>query len=224
MARFRRSASAEKDAETDLNFEELRAQAAASMERAQRLSSEDPLVRAQAVQELRAENAALFYSGQRRPSVIGWYRGPGDPPDVERYWDGTEWTELIRDPSAPVQAPEILPFAGEILWLSAEQGGRAAGPPWEFAGRDYTASAFVPPSVIEVGLTPIVVRGFESGAWRSNATAGWLTHDGNGPRGVRPGSLVVITEETTRVGYFAVTAVEWPEAGEDATGPDAAGA
>ena len=188
------------------------------MERALRLSSEDPVIRAHAVHELRAENAALFASGQRRPSLVGWYRGPGDPEDIERYWDGNDWTELIRDLSATIAAPAILPFTGEILWLSAEQGSRAAGPPWELAGQDYVATAFLPPAVIELGLVPIVVRGYEPGAWRSTATAGWLTHDGTGPSGVRAGSMIVITEKSTRVGYFSVTAVEWPHEDEDPVG------
>jgi hypothetical protein len=216
VARFGRKAPAQGDVTADVDYDELRAQAAAAMEQAQRLASEDPVVRARAVHELRAENAAQFASGERRPSLVGWYRGPGDAENVERYWDGVEWTDLVRDLTVPVTVPDVLPYSGEIIWLSAEQGGRPDGPPRP-AGEhaEYQGDAFVPPSIMELGLTPIVLRGLAPGAWRSLATAAWLTHDGSGPGSVRPGSLIVICEGTARVGYFAVTAVQWPEIVEE---------
>jgi hypothetical protein len=189
------------------NLEELRAQAAVAMARARRMASDDPLERALVVAELRAEDAALLASGARKPFREGWYRGPGDPDHVERYWDGAQWTEDTRDLSGPVVPPDVLPFTGDIVWLTSAQGGRPSGPP--AAGTDYLALACVPPTLAQLGAVPFVLRGFFGGAARSPATGGWLTVDGAGP-GVRIGSLLIIVEDTLPVGYFTVSSVLRP--------------
>jgi uncharacterized protein (TIGR00266 family) len=35
------------------------------------------------------------------PPPAGWYTAQGDPPDIERYWDGQAWTSQTRPVSAP---------------------------------------------------------------------------------------------------------------------------
>jgi hypothetical protein len=204
---FRKSrAAAVQDADDAL--EALRAQAAVAMQRARRMASEDPIERARAIAETKAEHAALFATGQRTPSIVGWFRGPGDPEQIERYWDGVAWTELTRDLSAPVPVPDVLPFAGELVWLTPQQGGLPDGPPQLSADRALSAQAFVPPAIAEAGVTPFVLRGQTNGSagWRTSATAGWLTVDGSGPRR-RRGSVVGLAEQITPIGYFTVTAV-----------------
>lgn len=41
----------------------------------------------------------------------GWYDADGDPPDLQRYWDGQAWTDQTRSRSAPPQA-RSTPGAG----------------------------------------------------------------------------------------------------------------
>lgn len=45
----------------------------------------------------------------------GWYHAEGDPPDTERYWDGSSWTEGPRPvggfPAAP-PTPAPVPVGG----------------------------------------------------------------------------------------------------------------
>jgi hypothetical protein len=186
------------------NLEELRAQAAVAMGRARRLASEDPVERARVLAEVRAEDDALLASGARKPFREGWYRGPGDPEHVQRYWDGAGWSDDTRDLSVPVVPPDVLPFTGDIVWLSSAQGGRPGGLP--VAGSDYVAMAYVPPALAQLGSVPFVLRGFLAGAARSPATGGWLTADRAGPA-VRIGSLLMVVEDTVPVGYFTVSSV-----------------
>jgi hypothetical protein len=46
----------------------------------------------------------------------------------------------------PVRLHRDLPFRGEIIWMTREQGGRAAGPPPTPEDQDYAATAYVPPA------------------------------------------------------------------------------
>jgi uncharacterized protein (TIGR00266 family) len=43
------------------------------------------------------------------PPPVGWYQAQGDPPDIERYWDGQAWTTQTRSLSAPPPTAEPLP-------------------------------------------------------------------------------------------------------------------
>ena len=53
----------------------------------------------------------------------GWYRAEGDPPDLERYWDGQAWTTQTRSVSAP---PPIDPQrSGQFGRGSAAGAARA---------------------------------------------------------------------------------------------------
>ncbi len=39
-------------------------------------------------------------------TAAGWYRGEGDPPGTQRYWDGAAWVgEPVYEPPAQVQPP-----------------------------------------------------------------------------------------------------------------------
>ena len=53
----------------------------------------------------------------------GWYHAEGDPPNTERYWDGTAWTEGPRPvggfPAAP-PTPPMVPMGGTYAGLYAE--------------------------------------------------------------------------------------------------------
>ena len=51
-----------------------------------------------------------------------------------------------------------LPFEGEVVWLTPEQGGRSSGPPPTPAEQDYAATAFVPPRTVHTGLASFVMR------------------------------------------------------------------
>ena len=97
-----------------------------------------------------------------------------------------------------------LPFEGEIIWLTPEQGGRASGPPTTSHEQDYTATAFVPPHTAESGLGSFVLRGMDRTAWRSRAFAGWLLVDNCGDQAVAPGTVLVVTEGSRQVAFFRV--------------------
>jgi hypothetical protein len=99
-----------------------------------------------------------------------------------------------------------LPLRGEIVWLTADQGGRASGPPGA-ENQDYAATAFVPPSTAETGLASFVVRSAGRKAWRSEAEARWLVLDNPDAPRVVPGSVVVVTEGLRPVAYFHVERV-----------------
>jgi hypothetical protein len=100
-----------------------------------------------------------------------------------------------------------LPFLGEIVWLSLEQGGRTSGPPRTPEDQDYAATAFVPPRTVSDGLASFVVRAADRSAWRSEAAASWLTVGSEGAQSVEPGSVVVVTEGSRPVAYFHVHTV-----------------
>lgn len=98
-----------------------------------------------------------------------------------------------------------LPFHGCITWLTEEQGGRKSGPPATPDDQDYAATGFVPPSTAEDGLASFVLRVDDRSSWRSFAYASWLVPDAGAE--VVPGSVVVVTEGLTTVGYFVVDSV-----------------
>jgi len=102
-------------------------------------------------------------------------------------------------------------FRGEVIWLTAEQGGRQSGPPPN--SETYAATAFVPPQTVESGLASFVIRGFDPSEYRSPAEGHWLIVENAGPQLVRPGSIVVVTEGLRVVGFFFVH-----EVGEGADG------
>ncbi len=97
-----------------------------------------------------------------------------------------------------------LPFEGEIIWLTPEQGGRASGPPPTQREHDYAATAFVPPHSVQSGLASFVVRVEDRTAWRSRAFAGWLLVDNSGDQAVTPGTVIVVTEGPRPVAFFRV--------------------
>lgn len=99
-----------------------------------------------------------------------------------------------------------LPFAGYVVWLTWEQGGRKAGPPMTPPWRDHVVTAYVPPWTAE-GVTSLAVRLKMRGAWRSPAEAGWLLVDNIVPQRVDPGSVIVLTDLARAVGYFHVESV-----------------
>ena len=100
-----------------------------------------------------------------------------------------------------------LPFEGEIIWLTPEQGGRASGPPPTPLEQDYAATAFVPPHTVQRGLASFFVRAEDRTAWRSRAAAGWLVVDNTGDQAVGPDTMIVITEGPRTVAYFHVEQV-----------------
>jgi hypothetical protein len=134
--------------------------------------------------------------------------------------------EARTGPSAPVQAcnpsrsyttPSLcggtggvvkldgpFPFQGEVVWLTAEQGGRKSGPPVPPEDQDYAVTAFVPPHAVENGLASFVLRGFQHGEWRSLAEGRWLVVENDAEQLVEPGSVVVVTEGPRPVAYFHV--------------------
>jgi hypothetical protein len=97
-----------------------------------------------------------------------------------------------------------LPFEGEIIWLTPEQGGRASGPPPTPREHDYAATAFVPPQTVQSGLASFVVRVEDRTAWRSRVFAGWLLVGNSGDQAVAPGTVIVVTEGPRPVAFFRV--------------------
>ena len=100
-----------------------------------------------------------------------------------------------------------LPFRGEVVWLTSQQGGRSSGPPPTSVGDDYAATAYVPPASSLDGLASIALRIADRNAWRSAATAGWLVVENDGPQHVEAGSVLVIMEGSQPVAYFHVAEV-----------------
>lgn len=97
-----------------------------------------------------------------------------------------------------------LPFEGEIIWLTAAQGGRSSGPPPTPPDQDYAATAFVPPQTVGNGLASFVLRVEDRSAWRSRAFAAWLLEENAGNHLVLAGSTVVVTEGSRTVAFFQV--------------------
>jgi SOS-response transcriptional repressor LexA len=101
----------------------------------------------------------------------------------------------------------VLPFRGEVVWLTPEQGGRSSGPPPTPNDQDYAATAYVPPATIDDGLASFVLRVADRSAWRSEASGAWLAVDNEGVYWVDEGSVVVVTEGSRPVAYFHVCEV-----------------
>ena len=101
-----------------------------------------------------------------------------------------------------------LPFRGEVVWLTAEQGGRQSGPPPTPEDQDYAATAFVPPATVNDGLASFVLRVADRSAWRSEAEGAWLVVENDGLQRVEPGSVVVVTEGPRPVAHFHVRDVQ----------------
>ena len=108
------------------------------------------------------------------------------------------------------------PLLGRVVWLTAEQGGRASGPP-PINDWDYAHTAYVPPQNFDTGLASFALRGFEPGAWTSTAEGRWVLDEDGGAHGVVPGSLVVCTEGQRVVAYFHVESMA--DVGAARTGP-----
>lgn len=104
-----------------------------------------------------------------------------------------------------------FPFHGEVVWLTAEQGGRMSGPPRTPRGQDYAATAHVPPATVGSGLASIVIRATDRMAWRSAATAAWLVVENDDVHTVEAGTVLVITEGPRDVAYFHVRHVTAPQ-------------
>jgi hypothetical protein len=98
-----------------------------------------------------------------------------------------------------------LPFRGEVVWLTHDQGGRASGPPPTPPDQDYAATAYVPPATASDGLASFVIRATDRTAWRSAATATWLVVNNEGQQSIEPGAVVIVTEGSRPVAYFHVT-------------------
>lgn len=55
----------------------------------------------------------------------GWYHAEGDPPNTERYWDGTQWTEGPRPVggSDPAADPATSPLGGPTFGAAGSPSG-----------------------------------------------------------------------------------------------------
>ena len=117
----------------------------------------------------------------------------------------------MADPAEGTADPDPaaeFPYRGQVIWLTADQGGRWTGPPtprpaWPF----YAATAYVPPRTAATGLASFVLRDFEVGAWRSRAEGRWLVVPGTGDQLVEAGSVIAVTEGCRVVAYFTVEPV-----------------
>jgi len=125
---------------------------------------------------------------------------------------GTEWLKRlvvgVGNDLSVVKLDMPFPFEGDVVWLTAEQGGRDSGPPVPSADYDYATTAFVPPQTAEFGLASFVLRGFAAGQWRSPAEGRWLLVANDGDQLVKRGSVVVVTEGVRPVAYFHVHRVQ----------------
>ncbi|MFC9997754.1 hypothetical protein [Nocardia sp. NPDC127526] len=120
---------------------------------------------------------------------------------------GKNHSVVIMGQNVAMRFPGEYPFRGQMVWLTADQGGRSSGPPETPAGHDYATTAFVPPHSAE-GLASWGMRVEDRSAWRSPASAGWLIVENTGAYTVEAGSVVVVTEGPCRVvGYFHVDEV-----------------
>ena len=125
---------------------------------------------------------------------------------------GKEWPKRLivgvgNNPTV-VKLDGPFPFNGDVVWLTAEQGGRASGPPTTSDHHDYATTAFVPPQTSASGLASFVLRGFTAGQWRSPAEGRWLVVANDGDQLVKQGSVVVVTEGVRPVAYFHVDRVD----------------
>lgn len=110
-----------------------------------------------------------------------------------------------------MKAPGPFPFLGEVIWLTAEQGGRRTGPPSD--PDNYAVTAFVPPHTVETGLASFVLRRFDPVSYRSTAEGRWLLAENAGAQRVTPGCVVAVTEGARVVAYFLVAEVVHDQAG-----------
>ena len=68
-----------------------------------------------------------------------------------------------------------FPYLGEVIWLTAEQGGRSKGiPP---AMPTYRHLASIPPADPGTACGSFVLRGWDPTRWRSEAEGMWLYGD-----------------------------------------------
>lgn len=111
-----------------------------------------------------------------------------------------EQQELAQDRSV-VNAAADFPIWGTITWLTSDQGGRRSGPPPTPWDTYYRATAFIPPSTLQDGLTSVVVNVSVRNAWQSHAKLRWLVPPGPP---VAPGSCIFITEGPKTVALFTV--------------------
>ena len=101
-----------------------------------------------------------------------------------------------------MKVPGPYPFRGEVIWLTPEQGGRSGWKGIPQASDSYAATAFVPPETAETGLASFVVRDFDPTEHRSRAQGRWLLVENEGAQLIVPGTVVVVTEGASIVGFF----------------------
>jgi hypothetical protein len=87
-----------------------------------------------------------------------------------------------------------MPFRGEIVWLTAERGGRRSGPPATPTDEDHAATADVSPASLDDGSASFVVRVVDRSAWRSDVQADSLAVENEGVHWIAEGSIVAVTE------------------------------
>jgi hypothetical protein len=104
-----------------------------------------------------------------------------------------------------------LTLRGTVVWLTPQQGGRAAGPPEPDYDTDYTATAFVPPRTSAEAQVGVALRRFAPGAWRSPAEGVLVPPPGTRPVHIAPGGIVVITEGERHVAVLTVEEIHQVE-------------
>ena len=97
-----------------------------------------------------------------------------------------------------------LPFDGEVVWLTPEQGGRSSGPPLTPDGQDYASTAYIPPATVHTDFASFIIRAVDRTAWRSAASAAWLVVENEGAYRVADGTVLVVTEGACDVAHFHV--------------------
>ena len=139
---------------------------------------------------------------------------PGETSEVTASWPAGLLAErdqqLARQHSDdfPVPGPQAaLNLVGDVVWLTAEQGGRRWGPPSTTGGVQYRCTAFVVPPLARQRVGRLRFGSRRTGAVLSRARGGWLLPDAlDVQHGVPSGSIVVLTEGRRRVAYFNVEA------------------
>jgi hypothetical protein len=126
-----------------------------------------------------------------------------------------------------VDVEDFWPFRGTVVWLTPQEGGRAAGPPLPSAERPYAAPAFVPPQTMDDLWGTFVLRQSERGAWSSSAEGRWLVpEEAARHRSVETGDTVLLTEGQQVVARFHVEQVRphvIPQPSADGSRSDRAG-